>query len=565
MLYVRNRRHLAFFETHHGLDERQLRYLKGTIYHFFRHHILPKLPVTNFKKFFSMHQGRPTKDIQSMIGLFIIQAILNLADHEAVEAYNFHYNLRYALDLRKGDYISQRTYYYYRKILLGEAYDVFYTMLEKIVADLSLDLSIQRTDSTIVTTNLKKMSKLELLRTTLTKFLADLQKKHKIIFSRLNDQFKDYLQKKNNNAWFASPKPDRYSELLIQVAEDIIILINKFKDHRTVNKLESFALLVRVAQEQITVENQKIKVELTLKKKGAALVNPNDPDAQYNGHYKKTGYKVNLSETCSKSKDKPNPKLITQVEVTKANTPDKDLLISSVHDREKINCLPEIELADNAYGCEENRQRLATKGVDLVSPPTGKAPDGFGIMDFTLSEDKTRLLECPLGHKCLKNKLKTNKTTSYFDKKTCEACQHVDDCPVKLRRRKAIVTWQWKRPDLEIRRRMFEEDNQIISLYRQRSGIESTFSVLKRKFGLKQTRRRGFMSNSLAIIMAVIGLNVLRVHKWLSLKGDGKYSKDKRSHDLPIEIKWRYFLFWSQCVYNVSVQFGQKWTLKGVS
>ena len=53
-------------------------------------------------------------------------------------------------------------------------------------------------------------------------------------------------------------------------------------------------MLKRLVEEQITVKDDEVKVELTLKKKGEALVNPHDPDAQFNGHYEETGYKLNV-------------------------------------------------------------------------------------------------------------------------------------------------------------------------------------------------------------------------------------------------------------------------------
>ena len=30
------------------------------------------------------------------------------------------------------------------------------------------------------------------------------------------------------------------------------------------------------------------------------MTNPHDPDAHFNGHYEKVGYKANLTETCGK-------------------------------------------------------------------------------------------------------------------------------------------------------------------------------------------------------------------------------------------------------------------------
>ena len=170
-----------------------------------------------------------------MIGLFIIQVIFNLSDLEAIEAYCFNYAVRYALDLDQNDYLCERTYYYYRSYLLGEEYEIFDSILKNIINRLNIDLSLQRTDSTLVTTALKKMTKLELFITTLTKFLKELQSTHKRIFSRINDDIrKKYIHENNNDNWFASCKPKDYSQTLIQVAKDILAVFEMFKEHKKV-------------------------------------------------------------------------------------------------------------------------------------------------------------------------------------------------------------------------------------------------------------------------------------------------------------------------------------------
>jgi len=112
-----------------------------------------------------------------------------------------------------------------------------------------------------------------------------------------------------------------------------------------------------------------------------------------------------------------------------------------------------------------------------------------------------------MGQKCLKNKIKPKdkKTTSYFSKKICQSCQHLNDCPVKLNKRKAVLTWTWNKPKTESRTLTFEQDQSTISLYRQRSGVEATFSLAKRKFGLGINHEKKFSQKSIT--------NIFRSHR----------------------------------------------------
>jgi hypothetical protein len=70
--------------------ERHHKILKSSIYHTFRKDILPNIPIHFFAKHFSEEFGRPTKDLQSLVGLFILQALRDMTDLEAIEAYSFN-------------------------------------------------------------------------------------------------------------------------------------------------------------------------------------------------------------------------------------------------------------------------------------------------------------------------------------------------------------------------------------------------------------------------------------------------------------------------------------------
>lgn len=339
------------------LSPRQSKMLSGTVYHTFQEEILPYLPVDVFANFFSCDNGRPTKDIQSVLGLFILQPLFDMTDAEAVESFSFNDTFRYALDIPRGECLAERTYYYYRQKLLGEGHGVFEQVTQQIAKRIKLARRLQRKDSTLVETWLKTMSRLELFQATTRKFLAELKQCHPIIFSRLPAELREkYLPEGNSEAWFAGAKPSQYGEHLVAAAKDILSLIELFSSHPSVSGLDSFALLLRLAGEQIHVQDDQVEVRLGKEARGSALANPHDPEARYDGHREKVGYHVQLTETCSESADVDNPKIITQIE------------------------------------------------VDLANSPAGDLPDGFGVMDFQ-NEYGKRISQCSMGKKSLENKI----------------------------------------------------------------------------------------------------------------------------------------------------------------
>jgi len=519
MLKSKCRKQLLLTSEMPWLSERQSKLLSGTIYHTFREDILPFLPVYVFNNVFSSTTGRPTKDIQSMLGLFIIQALFDMTDIEAVEAYSFNDTFRYALDLPRNECLAERTFYYYRSKLLGEGHAVFETVLKRIAEKINLPFHIQRKDSTLVRTWLKRMSKIELFRTTIKSFLVELKGSHPAIFSKLDGDFIDkFLPKKDGESWFSGDKPSQYAERLVEVAKDVLWLIEQFSCQASVAILPSFALLQRLAKEQIQVHDDKVEVKLDAQFKGSALVNPHDPDARYDGHRKEVGYHVQLTETCSESKDVDNPKIITQIEVNLANSPDVQTVIPGIERLEEAGLKPEILLTDNGYASDDNHQGLKDRGVDHVCPPAGALPDGFGVIDFAINEDGESIKRCPMGKPCLENKVSSAKkaTASYFAVDSCRSCPHSHDCPVKITKKKAKLDWAWKRPRLEARRLQFDGDKPVKKLFRQRSGGEVPFSILKNKMGLSRIRRRGHAKTTLMVLFAATALNVLRTHQWLA-------------------------------------------------
>jgi hypothetical protein len=201
----------------------------------------------------------------------------------------------------------------------------------------------------MVQTNLARMSKLELFSTTIKKFLTELRQAHPIIYGRLDQELRDRYLPTKEASWFASNKPSQYKEILLLAAKDVLGLVEQFKDHPSACKLPSFALLVRLAEEQIVGGGEEIVVQPNKDTKGTAMTNPHDPDAHYNGHYKKVGYKADFTETCAKDKDTPHPKIVTQVSVHPANTSDKTTILDTVEVLEDKGLKPQTLLADNGY------------------------------------------------------------------------------------------------------------------------------------------------------------------------------------------------------------------------
>ncbi|RJP35127.1 MAG: hypothetical protein C4527_01100 [Candidatus Omnitrophota bacterium] len=156
------------------------------------------------------------------------------------------------------------------------------------------------------------------------------------------------------------------------------MLVETFGGHPTIRRMEAFALMQRVLNEQCEVrgEGEEAKVERKEPKEvsSKSLQNPSDADAGYSGH-KGEGYQVQLMETYTveepsdesggkeENEKKKKPNFITYAKVEPAYCSDSDALLPAIQETKERGCAPEELVADTAYGSDDNVQQAAQEGV----------------------------------------------------------------------------------------------------------------------------------------------------------------------------------------------------------
>lgn len=85
----------------------------------FREHILRKLLVQKIALFFTKDLGRPTKELSTVLGVSIIQQMIDCTDEETMAHLAFNEQWHYALDIPgeadKSKYMSPRTLWNMRR------------------------------------------------------------------------------------------------------------------------------------------------------------------------------------------------------------------------------------------------------------------------------------------------------------------------------------------------------------------------------------------------------------------------------------------------------------------
>ena len=97
MFHAKDNKQGYIFDPFEYLGPKRLSELKNSWAEIFRSEILPELPVESLRKYYHDKNGRPSKEMYSMLGLLILQQMHDLTDEKVVGDFMFDTRWRYAL------------------------------------------------------------------------------------------------------------------------------------------------------------------------------------------------------------------------------------------------------------------------------------------------------------------------------------------------------------------------------------------------------------------------------------------------------------------------------------
>ena len=477
----------------------------------FRHVILELLPAQTVAGEFDPVMGRPTKELYSAAGLIFIMEFNDWTVEQAAQAYMFHSDIWYALNLEPAfNSMSERTVERYQQIFRDNdlAKDVMHDVTERLVEVLELNIAEQRLDSTHVFSNMATFGRTRLMGVTIKRFLTQVKRHDRQTFDSLPEELIERYRPSEHQLFGDTAKgKEGRQRLRQQVAEDMLALITRFGDDERFNGRSTFKTLCAVFSQQCEVIEDKVEVK---KKTGGGVIqNPSDTDATYDGH-KGPGYQVQIAETCA---DENEVQLATSAIAQTASQSDADAVELVREDLKDAEVLPEKMLADTLYGSDENVQASAEDGMELVSPVSGKTPDenAMGIGDFEVDDATEEVKTCPADHTPIRSEHDpdTGKTRTEMQPEVCADCPDKARCPVKQTRNGCHFEHTAKQRRLD-QRRCNEKTDQFREDYTRRAGIESTNSGIKRRTGMARLRVRGEKSVFHAIILKIAGWNIFQ-------------------------------------------------------
>jgi gas vesicle protein len=517
MIRIKNHRQQDLFDPWDFLSPKRRELLEQSWAALFQKELLCELPVAEVASFFDDDLGRPTKELHTVLGALLLQQVRDLTDEETVSQLAFNIEWHYALNITdesdSAKYMCPKTLWNMRNIVVENGLDamMFDRTTDKLAKVFKVDTDNQRIDSVHIKSNMRRLGRIGIFASSISKFLVNLKRSHKELFDTIDQTVIDkYLSEKSLQC-FAMVKPSESAKTLKSVSADLFDLVEQFKDHAEVKAMHSYKLLERVLKEQCNLSDDGKMVTVRKPKEipSYSLQNPSDPDATYSGH-KGQGYQVQVMETYCKDEEvkEQTLNLITHIEVEPAYKSDVNALIPAIESSKERGLVPEELLADTLYGSDENCQKAAKLGVEIVSPAKSKNKEGITLSHFEVSE-KGDVISCPQGHAPVSTKKKKTRHSVAFDSQHCTLCPFQGDCPVKQGKNRHYLRYTDKEMRLAMRK-AYEQTDEFKDRYRWRSGVEATMSEYDRLTGVKHLRVRGFKAVRFSATLKAIGVNLFR-------------------------------------------------------
>lgn len=502
----------------------------------FESEIFPAIDEEPFHVLFSKGKNsRPNCPINVTIGLLLLKEYYHMSDDTAVMSLHtnplFQYLLRTSSMPKQP--MSERSLSRFRQYLLDyellTGIDLVHVCLRPLFKKMEKMLNIsgktQRMDSLMIESNIKKLSRFELLFRTFTRLVKRL-KKQKV--DSLLEGLDSYLNPSYENEVIYRSTSDQADSRLAKLLADIVTLLDRCESNDTVKKLNDYKILRRVINEQ-TIKNEDGSLRLRTKADGGfsskMVQSPVDTEATHRVKNDKTshGFAGNLLESVSYEGG-------IRRSIIDDYMADQNIRSDVSFIDEYLNTLPDAVaceesrvtlVADGAYYSEANLLKAAEKNVDLVPTAlTGKdVPDS--LADFQITEDEDgekKVAACPNGEVPKEQKyIKEDcQIQTIMDQDKCAGCPHYAECHPVMKHGEAMVSVSLKKVARAKAQRALKSER-LKDLSHVRNGIEAVPSQLRNNFHIDKIPARGLARVRLWLGFKVGGLNLSKCFRYFRL------------------------------------------------
>lgn len=511
-----------------GLTAREQKALEKSWAKIFADEIFPEIDEKRFSVLYSDKASRPNTPINVIVGALIIKELFDYTDDEMVENLMLDLHLQYALHTTSFEEqpLSDKTLSRFRKrcydykqlygIDLG--HDCVKNLSASIAKIMGISGKVRRMDSMMIEANIRKLSRMELIYTCISKLVSYLLKQDK---NSIPEELKHYADPNDFNKVIYHQRSTETDDRMLTLLKDADNLIDlcagKYEG------VTEYELFIRCMSEQ-TVKDTSSDRRLRTKEDGGMgsdlMQNPSDPEATFRQKAGKQhrGYAANLEESVGE-----NGSVVTDYQYEENIHSDsqffKDHLEAIGKQEEEITLI-----TDGAYSGVDNKELAQSYNVDLITTSlTGRDTPDIAA-EFHFSEDGTKVISCPAGHepKSCSFMKTTEQCSVSFERDKCSTCPYQDQCKPKIYKRVAKVLTSKKAHERALIKRQMQSE-EFKDYARLRNGVETIPSNLRRNYHLEKLPR-GKQRGSFFFGFKIMALNFRKLFNFR--KGLGHYAQN---------------------------------------
>jgi hypothetical protein len=525
-MFVANDRHLQMpmFSSIDSLPEKILKRLEASWAVTFYNQVFVRIDESRFAVLYADEPSRPNIPVNILVGLEILKSGFGWSDEEMYDHFCYDIQVRRALgcrDLGEGHF-ELRTMYNFRLRLTRHMQETGKNLLEQIfeqitdeqLAAFQLKTDKLRMDSTMIASNIREMTRLQLL-------VEVLQRVHRMLNEEDQAQYAEalgpYLKGSSGQYIYRLKAGDvtghlqSVGELMAQLTDE---LAGRYGDE------PAYQVLQRVFQEHFHVNEAALRPKVGEELKARSLQSPDDWEATYRqkrgeGH---KGYVANVTETCNPENEL---QLIVKVQTEPNNTDDAAMLNETLPALKERTGVDEMH-TDGGYNSPDVDQTMRELGIAQIQTAIrGRKPsvEKLSLDAFAWElddEGRPRAVICPHGQRAeVTPGRKEDRYRAAFDAAGCEGCPFLDSCPAEPLKRtpERVLRFSQQEVDLALRRQRSAEAR--ASGQNLRSAVEATVRSVKHPFDNGKVPVRGQSRVSMVVLASAAMSNLRRIHRYL--------------------------------------------------
>jgi hypothetical protein len=528
-MFVENNQHkqLSLISSVNDLPEKHQTRLDESWAGTFYHEFFCRIDESPFAVLYSDLPSRPNIAVNVLLGLEVLKAAFGWTDEELMDAFIYNMQVRYALGIRQFGALDFeiRTLYNFRRRVAEHMQKTGVNLIEEVFKQVTaeqmeayqIETQKLRMDSTLVTSNIRNMSRLQLL-------VEVLQRVHRMLDEGDQDKYKDHFSpylEGTSGQFVYRLKGEEADEYLQEIGLLMHKLLRELQEEY--GDKEAYHILARVFSEHFEISESQLRPKENEELSASSLQSPDDWEATYRrkngeGH---RGYVANVTETCDPENEL---QMITNVQVEPNTTDDAAMLEETIPDLVENTEVEEIYV-DGGYGSPQVDEDLQRHKIDLFQTAIrGRKPSSekLYLSDFLLEQNEEGdpiKITCPHNQTTkVEEGRKDGRYLAYFEELLCAECPLQDQCPAEKLQRKAQRVLRFSGKQWRVAKRRRNSDKLRESGENLRSAVEATIWSVVHPFPDGKVPVRGQARTSMMIFASAIMSNVRRIHRFLREK-----------------------------------------------